>query len=119
MEDPHRFATYEEYLDAHIGEEDLLFLEDIELARQLVELGIKGAGDVLSRQEFKDVQMKAERIRTEVRVTKQTMRTSEGKDLSHSPFLSAIARREEFVRMGKLTVPSLLPILHTHSHVSI
>jgi hypothetical protein len=34
------FNTYEEYLDSHITAEDLYYLEDKELARQLVELGI-------------------------------------------------------------------------------
>jgi hypothetical protein len=33
------FSTYEEYLDSHITAEDLYYLEDKELARQLVELG--------------------------------------------------------------------------------
>ena len=31
------FNTYEEYLDSHITKEDLMYLEDIELARQLKE----------------------------------------------------------------------------------
>lgn len=31
------FKTYEEYLDAHITKEDMMYLEDIELARQLKE----------------------------------------------------------------------------------
>ena len=29
------FTTYEEYLDSHITKEDLMYLEDVELARQL------------------------------------------------------------------------------------
>lgn len=33
------FVSYEEYLDSHITAEDLYYLEDKELARQLVELG--------------------------------------------------------------------------------
>ena len=31
------FNTYEEYLDSHITKEDLMYLGDIELARQLKE----------------------------------------------------------------------------------
>lgn len=31
------FKTYEEYLDSHITKEDLMYLKDIELARQLKE----------------------------------------------------------------------------------
>ena len=33
------FNTYEEYLDSHITKEDIMYLEDIELARQLKEEG--------------------------------------------------------------------------------
>lgn len=36
-----KFKTYEEYLDSHITKEDKFYLEDIELARQLKEQGIK------------------------------------------------------------------------------
>lgn len=31
------FVTYDEYLDSHITKEDLMYLGDIELARQLKE----------------------------------------------------------------------------------
>lgn len=33
------FATYEDYLDSQITATDVYYLEDIELTRQLVELG--------------------------------------------------------------------------------
>jgi hypothetical protein len=33
------FDTYEDYLDKQITPTDLYYLEDVELARQLVELG--------------------------------------------------------------------------------
>jgi len=32
---------YEDYLDSHITKTDLFYLEDVELARQLVELGYR------------------------------------------------------------------------------
>ena len=41
------FATYEDFLDSQITQQDLFYLEDEELARQLVELGYRGNGEVL------------------------------------------------------------------------
>jgi hypothetical protein len=46
------FATYEDYLDAQITPKDLFYLEDKELARQLVELGYRGNGEPIKREEF-------------------------------------------------------------------
>ncbi len=40
------FATYEDFLDSQISPIDLYYLEDEELARQLVELGYRGTGEV-------------------------------------------------------------------------
>ena len=44
-----KFATYEDYLDSQISATDLYYLEDEELARQLVELGYRGSGETLKR----------------------------------------------------------------------
>ncbi|XP_014679184.1 PREDICTED: uncharacterized protein C4orf22 homolog [Priapulus caudatus] len=46
------FETYEDFLDSQITPTDLYYLEDEELARQLVELGYRGTGEVLKREEF-------------------------------------------------------------------
>ena len=46
------FATYEDYLDSQISPTDLYYLEDEDLARQLVELGYRGSGETLKREEF-------------------------------------------------------------------
>ena len=40
------FKTYEEFLDSQVSDLDLYYLEDEELARQLVELGVRGTGEV-------------------------------------------------------------------------
>jgi hypothetical protein len=40
------FPTYEDYLDSQVSNTDLFYLEDEELARQLVELGYRGSGEV-------------------------------------------------------------------------
>ena len=46
------FTTYEEYLDSQITDTDMFYLENEDLARQLVELGYRGSGDTLNREEF-------------------------------------------------------------------
>ena len=46
------YSSYEDFLDSQITATDLYYLEDEELARQLVELGYRGSGEVLKREEF-------------------------------------------------------------------
>eukprot|EP01135_Chromosphaera_perkinsii_P003993 Nk52_evm6s266 gene=Nk52_evmTU6s266 len=96
------FGTYEDYLDSHISPADLYYLEDQELARQLVELGYRGSGEVLKRDEFEAKKKAAENIRMSKRSQPQEL-SSAGKDLSKSPFLQALAEREESNRNGKMT----------------
>ncbi|KAI8838610.1 flagellar/basal body protein [Chytridium lagenaria] len=86
------FATYEEYLDSQITPLDLYYLEDKELARQLVELG----------EEFESRKKAAENFRLSKRLATKVL-TSQGKELTGFPFLMALAEREESNRSGKLT----------------
>ena len=44
-----RFDTYESYLDSQLTAADMNYLEDDEMARQLVELGYRGLGDTIRR----------------------------------------------------------------------
>jgi hypothetical protein len=44
-----RFDTYENYLDSQLTPADMNYLEDDEMARQLVELGYRGLGDTIRR----------------------------------------------------------------------
>ena len=55
-----KYQTYEDYLDDQVQPEDMYYLEDEELARQLVELGYRGNGETLKREEF-EARKKAER----------------------------------------------------------
>jgi hypothetical protein len=96
------FPNYEEYLDSQINSEDEFYLEDKELARELVKLGYRGSGETLSREEF-DALKKAEREKKSQKVEGPKQLCSEGKDLSAYPFLEALGQREELVRNGKLT----------------
>nr|CCD12721.1 unnamed protein product [Trypanosoma congolense IL3000] len=95
------FATYEEYLDQQVTQEDLFYLGDQEAARQIVELGYKGK-NFLSREEFE-----AARLIVLEGPSKWEEETdvvcSAGLQFDDSPLLSALARREELVRAGKLS----------------
>ncbi|XP_071808496.1 cilia- and flagella-associated protein 299-like [Asterias amurensis] len=95
------FNTYEEFLDSQITSLDLLYLEDEELARQLVELGYRGSGEVLKREEFEARKQAAEASRLSKR-SQQKALASSGKELKN-PFLKALAQREEANRSGKMT----------------
>ena len=76
-------------------------MEDEELARQLVELGYRGSGEVLKREEFVARKQAAEASRLSKRRQQKTLASS-GKDIS-DPFLLALAQREEANRSGKMT----------------
>ena len=78
------------------------YLEDEELARQLVELGYRGSGDTLKRDEF-EARKRALRERGTQKANVPKQLASANKDLSQFPFLLALANREELVRNGKLT----------------
>jgi len=97
------FETYEDYLDKQITSTDLYYLEDIELARQLVELGYRGNGEIIKREEF-EARKEAAEAAMRARLDKKPKKlSSAGKDLTGYPLLQALAHREEPVRNGKLT----------------
>jgi hypothetical protein len=96
------YASYEDYLDAQISKKDLYYLEDEELARQLVELGYRGSGEVLKREEF-EAKKRAIEISKLSRKEQKSVLSSAGKDLKGSVFLEALAEREEANRNGRMT----------------
>jgi len=67
-----------------------------------VELGYRGSGDTLKREEF-EARKKALRERGTQKANAPKKLASAGKDLARFPFLHALANREELVRNGKLT----------------
>lgn len=98
------FETYEDYLDSQVTPTDAYFLGDADLARRLVELGIRGSGEAVRREEFaarKAAAAAARRARLDRRPKKLACA---GADLSRSPLLRALAAREEAVRNGRLAV---------------
>mmetsp|Transcript_9263 Transcript_9263/g.14216 ORF Transcript_9263/g.14216 Transcript_9263/m.14216 type:complete len:246 (-) Transcript_9263:205-942(-) len=102
MDTVEQYETYEDYLDSQVTDTDMYYLEDEDLARQLVELGYRGSGDTLQREEF-EARKKTLRARSTQKSNQPKQLASAGKDLSQYPFLQALATREELVRNGKLT----------------
>lgn len=98
---PKDFATYEDYLDDKVTSDDLYYLEDPEHARQIVELGYKGK-DLLTREEFEQ-EKRANTDLANRRTKSNDTVCSAGKRFDDSPFLYALAKREELVRNGKLS----------------
>ncbi|KAF4074350.1 hypothetical protein AMELA_G00238440 [Ameiurus melas] len=93
------FLTYDEYLDSKITPADLYYLEDEKLARQVVELGLRGTGEVWKREEFESRKAAAQPSRLSKRSEQKTL-ASTGKELKDN-FLRALAEREEANRSGK------------------
>eukprot|EP00798_Chlamydomonas_sp_ICE-L_P021954 gene21954-29002_t len=81
------YKTYEDYLDNQITATDMFYLEDVELARQLVELGIRGNGEVIKREEFERRKEAAEAAR-QARLNKKPKKlASQGKNVEEFPLL--------------------------------
>eukprot|EP00941_MAST-03F_sp_MAST-3F-sp1_P006259 g6259.t1 len=97
-----QFLSYEEYLDSQIKEIDEYYLEDKELARELVQLGYRGSGETLQREEF-EAKKRLERDKKTQKTNLPKQLAHTGTDLKNTPFLQALAHREELVRNGKLT----------------
>ncbi|EFJ28131.1 hypothetical protein SELMODRAFT_411413 [Selaginella moellendorffii] len=94
---------YEEYLDSQISATDLFYLEDIDLARKLIELGYRSNAEIMTRSQFVAQKEAAEQARLLAlkKVPKKIF--SSGKDLSGFPVLQALAEREIPIRNGTLS----------------
>jgi hypothetical protein len=46
------FDTYDEFLDSQITELDLFYVQDVYIARKLVQYGLRGNGEVISKKDY-------------------------------------------------------------------
>jgi BMFP domain-containing protein YqiC len=81
-----RFETYEDYLDSQLTSTDLAYLDDEEMARQLVELGYRGLGDTIRREDF-DARKRMLLERSTQKSNAPRQLASLDKNLNDSPFL--------------------------------
>ncbi|BBN04765.1 cilia- and flagella-associated protein 299 [Marchantia polymorpha subsp. ruderalis] len=98
------FDTYEDYLDSQITLTDMFYLEDLELARQLIELGYRSNAEVMTRTDFADFKAAAEQARLQALRRTPKKLFSAGKDLEGYPFLKALAEREASMASSKLVL---------------
>ncbi|XP_056600910.1 cilia- and flagella-associated protein 299 isoform X2 [Triplophysa dalaica] len=106
------FRTFEDYLDTQIKPLDLYYLQDQEVARQLVELGHKGSS--LEREEFET--MKAAAVASRLASKSQQKKLANaGKELKDN-FLRAMAEREEANRSGEMNSIIFIRDRNSHGH---
>jgi hypothetical protein len=98
-----QYADYESYLDAHMSEEDLFYLEDKELARQLIEVGYHGKSEILTREQFINRKKAIDEAKKNKEANQPKALSHAGCKFADSPFLKALAEREELVRNGRMT----------------
>ncbi|XP_003790102.1 uncharacterized protein C4orf22 homolog [Otolemur garnettii] len=107
-----QFNTYEDFLDSQITTVDLYYLEDESLARQLVELGYRGTGEIIKREDFEARKAAIEIARLAERTQKKTL-TNRGKDLVDNS-VTLIAFRHQHTKSGKKS--SVIFIRDRNSH---
>ncbi|KAH7283625.1 hypothetical protein KP509_34G016500 [Ceratopteris richardii] len=110
------FDTYEEYLDSQITATDLFYLEDIDLARQLVELGYRSNAEIMTREQFTKQKEALEQSRLQALQKAPKKFFSAGKDLTAFPFLKALADREHAVRHGNIATIIFIRDYNSNKH---
>lgn len=103
-----QYETYEAYLDSFVTLNDLNYLGNIEVARQLIELGVNIKAEILTKENFlKKKQQLAELRKNQFQTKTQKLHFKCVKDptvYESDPFLAAIAKREEDIVNGRLLV---------------
>jgi ADP-glucose pyrophosphorylase len=98
-----QYPNYEAYLDAHIKDTELFYLEDIELARKLTAVGFQSQGEFLYREEFEAKKKEIEEKIKAKNSNQPKSLASAGCHISDNRFLLELAKREEEVKNGKLS----------------
>jgi len=98
------FDSYSDYLDSLVKDIDLKYLQDEDLARQLYELGYRGSGEALKREDFQAQKKKEQDDEKKKGLSKAPkVLSSAGRDFKEKPLLAELAKREDAVTNGKLT----------------
>ncbi|KAF7257531.1 hypothetical protein EG68_04258 [Paragonimus skrjabini miyazakii] len=106
-----QFNTYEDFLDSQITATDLFYLEDEELARQLVELGYRGSGEIVKRDDFNSRKIALAEAVLAKEQSKKAL-ACEGLDII-CPVARALASREDANRTGKMSTIIFIRDLNT------
>lgn len=95
-----QYKTYTEFLDKFITDDDRLYLEDEDLARDVKELYAVNKGDIRSKEDFERKLKDLEKL-DQVDEAKEKPLYSEGKSFKEGSFLWHLQQREYDVRNGR------------------
>lgn len=98
-----QYNTYEEYLNKFIEDKDRKYLEDIDLARQLVELGIHSKTQTLKKEQFyakKRAIAEARRNQNKDKVRILRHQLVDPPVYLNDEFLKTLAEKEDDVRIS-------------------
>jgi hypothetical protein len=109
-----RYETYEDYLDSQLTANDMGYLEDEEMARQLVELGYRGLGDTIRREDFEArKKLLVERTRWVLYITCITYIThSHIHTYTHIPYTHS----HTYTHIHNTHINNIHTYTHTHTH---
>eukprot|EP00048_Salpingoeca_helianthica_P016286 m.231480 g.231480 ORF g.231480 m.231480 type:complete len:230 (-) comp18377_c0_seq1:116-805(-) len=96
------FNTFEDFLDSQVAPIDLYYLEDEDVARQLVELGYRGNGEAVKREDFRARKLAAEALRNTKASNEPKPLAGSHPNVLQTPLITALAEREADNRNGRL-----------------
>ena len=100
FEDISKIKTYAEFLDKFVSKEDLIYLEDEELARDVKELYAVNKGEIRSKADFDRKKREIESMNKE-EDSKERDPFSKGMVYKKGSFLEMLQERESEVRNGR------------------
>jgi len=108
--------TYEDYLDSHISEKDIFYLENRVVARQLVELAcLKGEKDIISREAFERHKIAASNLVNGAEDEEETSLSCRSKAVD-CPLVRALRERESQIKEGSMTPIVFIRASSTEGH---
>lgn len=101
-----KYITYEDYLDDQYTSKDMLYLENEDLARELVELGYRGSSNTISRKKFNEKKKEYNyKTSPNYKLNLITPLYHIGiPNLSNNKLLYELAIREKDIQLGKSTL---------------
>jgi len=96
-------TSFEDYLDSYVTDDDMKYLDERDMARQIVELGFKDGISVLSREEFEQRYKQNGKEDTDTCEAPEPLDSRLENDICNSQFLRAIAERMDDMKNEHVT----------------
>lgn len=100
-----QYENYDSYLDSFISNKDIEYLGNVDIARQLIELGLNIKTQILSKEEFtkqKQALFNLRKNQFEKKIIQPAFLKVDKALYEDEPFLLEISKREEDILQGKL-----------------